>query len=50
MLLTLTLPTYGKVRPEGTPAEPASYENHRAAMDAQHFPKNDDRFRQNKRR
>ncbi len=50
MFLTLTLPSYGKVRPDGTPADPASYDYHRAAMDALHFPKIVDRFWQNLRR
>jgi hypothetical protein len=50
MFLTLTLPSYGKVRPDGTPADPESYDYHRAAMDALHFPKIVDRFWQNLRR
>lgn len=50
MFLTLTLPSYGKVRPDGTPADPESYDYHRAAMDALHFPKVVDRFWQNLRR
>jgi hypothetical protein len=50
MFLTLTLPSYGKVRPDGTPADTESYDYHRAAMDALHFPKVVDRFWQNLRR
>jgi hypothetical protein len=50
MFLTLTLPSYGKVRPDGAPADPDSYDYHRAAMDALHFPKVVDRFWQNLRR
>src|SRR4051812_10429042 len=50
MFLTLTLPSYGKVRPDGTPADPEAYDYHRAAMDALHFPKVVDRFWQNLRR
>lgn len=50
MFLTLTLPSYGKVLPDGTPADPDSYDYHRAAMDALQFPKIVDRFWQNLRR
>ncbi|TCC11274.1 replication initiator [Kribbella soli] len=50
MFLTLTLPSYGKVGPDGTPLDPGSYDYHRAAMDALHFPKLVDRFWQNLRR
>lgn len=50
MFLTLTLPSYGKVRPDGTPADSSTYDYHRAAMDALHFPKVVDRFWQNLRR
>jgi hypothetical protein len=50
MFLTLTLPSYGKVLTDGTPANPDSYDYHRAAMDALHFPKIVDRFWQNLRR
>ncbi|MEV4261269.1 replication initiator [Kribbella sp. NPDC049584] len=50
MFLTLTLPSYGKVGPDGTPRDPESYDYHRAAMDALHFPKLVDRFWQNLRR
>ncbi|MEU7679728.1 replication initiator [Micromonospora taraxaci] len=50
MFLTLTLPSYGKVGPDGTPRDPEAYDYHRAAMDALHFPKLVDRFWQNLRR
>ena len=50
MFLTLTLDSYGKVGPDGTPRDPESYDYHRAAMDALHFPKVVDRFWQNLRR
>ncbi|MEV6265860.1 replication initiator [Kribbella sp. NPDC051936] len=50
MFLTLTLPSYGKVGPDGTPRDPELYDYHRAAMDALHFPKLVDRFWQNLRR
>lgn len=48
--LTLTLDTYGKVRPDGTPVNPATYDYRRAAWDAVHFPALLDRFWQNARR
>jgi hypothetical protein len=50
MFLTLTLPSYGRVRNDGTPVDPESYDYHRAAMDALHFPRLVDRFWQNLRR
>lgn len=50
MFVTLTLPSYGRVRPDGTPFDPATYNYRRAAMDALHFPKLLDRFWQNLRR
>ncbi len=50
MFLTLTLPSYGRVTPEGVPVDPASYDYRRAALDALHFPKLVDRFWQNLRR
>ena len=50
MFLTLTLPSYGRVHPDGTPRDPEAYDYHRAAMDALHFPKLVDRFWQNLRR
>jgi len=50
MFLTLTCDTYGRVRSDGTPVDPASYDYRRAARDAIHFPKLLDRFWQNLRR
>jgi len=51
MFLTLTLPSYGPIRPgTGTPTVPWSYDYRRAALDALHFPKLVDRFWQNLRR
>jgi hypothetical protein len=48
--LTLTLPSYGPVRTDGTPKDPESYDYRRAALDALHFAKLMDRFWQNLRR
>jgi hypothetical protein len=39
MGITLTLPSYGRALPDGTPVDPASYDYRRAARDAIHFPK-----------
>jgi hypothetical protein len=50
MFLTLTLPSYGRVTAEGVPANPATYDYRRAALDALHFPKLVDRWWQNLRR
>ena len=50
MFLTLTCPSYGRVRDDGTPADPASYDYTRAARDALHFAALFDRFIQNLRR
>jgi hypothetical protein len=50
MFLTVTLPSYGRVRNDGTPVDPESYDYHRAALDALHFPRLVDRFWQNLRR
>ena len=50
MFLTLTCPSYGKVREDGTPADPDSYDYTRAARDALHFAALFDRFIQNLRR
>jgi len=51
MFLTLTLPSYGAVRPgSSVPVVPSSYDYRRAASDALHFPKLVDRFWQNLRR
>lgn len=50
MFLTLTLPSYGPVRVDGTPRDPARYDYRRAALDALHMGKLIDRFWQNMRR
>ena len=50
MFLTLTCASYGKVREDGTPADPGSYDYPRAARDALHFAALFDRFIQNLRR
>ena len=51
MFLTLTLPSYGRIRTgSGVPVDPAKYDYRRAALDALHFPKLIDRFWQNLRR
>ncbi|MGW5580558.1 replication initiator [Micromonospora chokoriensis] len=50
MWLTLTLDSYGPVRADGTPVNPARYDYRRAAWDAVHFPRLLDRFWQNLRR
>ncbi len=50
LFLTLTLPSYGRVRADGTPVDPTTYDYRRAARDALHFPKLIDRFVQNLRR
>jgi hypothetical protein len=50
MFLTLTCDTYGRVRDDGTPADPGSYGYRRAARDAIHFPALFDRLIQNLRR
>ena len=50
MFLTLTCDSYGRVREDGTPADPASYDYQRAARDALHFAALFDRFIQNLRR
>ncbi len=50
LFLTLTLPSYGRVRTDGTPVDPAAYDYRQAARDALHFPKLIDRFVQNLRR
>nr|WP_308170257.1 replication initiator [Acrocarpospora catenulata] len=49
MFLTLTLPSYGKVR-DGVPVDPERYDYAAAARDALHFSKLVDRFVQNLRR
>jgi len=50
MFLTLTCPSYGKVREDGTPVNPAAYDYIAAARDALHFAALFDRFIQNLRR
>jgi hypothetical protein len=47
MFLTLTCPSYGRVRDDGTPADPGTYDYTRAARDALHFAALFDRFVQN---
>ena len=49
MFLTLTLPSYGRVR-DGVPVNPDTYDYRRAALDALLFPRLLDRFWQNLRR
>ncbi len=48
--LTLTLDSYGRVRGDGSPVHPDSYDYRRAAWDAVHFAALLDRFWQNMRR
>src|SRR5258708_30805140 len=50
MFLTLTCDSYGRVRDDGTPADPGSYDYQRAARDAIHFAALFDRLIQNLRR
>ncbi len=50
MFLTLTCPSYGRVREDGTPADSTSYDYQRATRDALHFAALFDRFIQNLRR
>jgi hypothetical protein len=50
LFLTLTCPSYGRVREDGTPADPARYDYQQAARDALHFAALFDRFIQNLRR
>jgi hypothetical protein len=50
LFLTLTCPSYGRVREDGTPADPARYDYQQAARDALHFAALFDRFMQNLRR
>jgi hypothetical protein len=50
MFLTLTCDSYGKVRDDGTPVDPSTYDYTRAARDALHFSALVDRFIQNLRR
>jgi hypothetical protein len=50
MFLTLTCDSYGRVRDDGTPVSPATYDYAWAARDAVHFPALFDRLIQNLRR
>ncbi|HEV2450929.1 MAG TPA: replication initiator [Streptosporangiaceae bacterium] len=50
IFVTLTCASYGRVRDDGTPADPGSYDYTRAARDALHFAALFDRFIQNLRR
>jgi hypothetical protein len=50
MFITLTCDTYGRVRDDGTPVDPSSYDYRRAARDAVHFAALVDRWWQNLRR
>lgn len=50
MFVTLTCDTYGRVRDDGTPVDPTSYDYRRAARDAVHFSSLVDRWWQNLRR
>ena len=50
MFLTCTMPSYGRVRDDGIPVDPAQYNYRRAALDTLHFSKLWDRFVQNLRR
>jgi hypothetical protein len=50
MFVTLTCDSYGRVRDDGTPADPGTYDYQRAARDALHFAALVDRFIQNLRR
>ena len=51
LFVTLTCPSYGRVREDGSPADPAAYDYQRAAArDALHFAALFDRFVQNLRR
>jgi hypothetical protein len=50
MFVTLTLDSYGRVRDDGTPVSPGTYDYRRAARDAVHFASLVDRWWQNLRR
>ncbi len=50
LFITLTCDSYGKVKSDGTPVDPSTYDYVRAARDAIHFPQLVDRFVQNLRR
>ena len=50
LFLTVTLGSYGRVRDDGAPVHPKTYDYRRAALDALHFAKLIDRLMQNLRR
>ncbi|MEQ7006208.1 replication initiator [Actinopolymorpha sp. B17G11] len=50
MFVTFTMDSYGPVRPDGAPVNPATYDYRRAALDALHLSKLWDRLIQNLRR
>jgi hypothetical protein len=50
LFITLTCPSYGRVKTDGTPVDPAAYDYIAAARDALHFAALFDRFMQNLRR
>jgi hypothetical protein len=50
LFLTVTLDSYGRVHPDGTPVDPGGYDYRSAARDALHFGKLLDRLVQNLRR
>jgi hypothetical protein len=50
MFVTLTCDTYGRVRDDGAPVDPSTYDYRRAARDAVHFSALVDRWWQNLRR
>ncbi len=50
LFITLTCPSYGRVKADGTPVDPAAYDYISAARDALHFAALFDRFMQNLRR
>ena len=50
LFVTLTCPSYGRVREDGAPADPGAYDYDRAARDALTFAALFDRFIQNLRR
>jgi len=50
MFVTLTCDSYGRVRDDGTPVDPSTYDYRRAARDAVHFASLVDRWWQNLRR
>jgi hypothetical protein len=50
IFVTLTMPSYGPVHPDGAPVDPTSYDYRRAARDAIHFGLLVDRVWQNLRR